>query len=204
MGDRVAKRIYFRNSGDTSIPTLGEVRGKIFILQDFKSSQSALYGIPWNSDTVSSYSYRIASGTLFLGRKWKGVRSHLSENRPEDFNKLRITHTTASAGVRPINIATKNIPGAGMNTLLGRYLMFGKGDCFGIIVMDFPGRYLVEYILELNKQYLVPELSSSPFAPSAPPLPQWSEDVAFDSEAFTLDASSDEYGDAAATDVLVR
>ncbi|KAL1890026.1 hypothetical protein Cpir12675_005552 [Ceratocystis pirilliformis] len=204
IGDRAAQHIYFRNVDDISIPTLGEVRGKVFILQDFKNSQPALYGIPWNKDTVSSYSHRLASGSLFLGLKWDGVRSHLSQSHPKDINKLRITHTTASAGVKPISIAAKNLPGYGMNGLLGRYLMSDEGDCFGIIVMDFPGCYLVQHILELNNQYQAPGLHSFSLSPSAPPLPEWFDNEGFENVAPSLDASYDGDGDDTATAGLVR
>ncbi|KKF92639.1 hypothetical protein CFO_g5008 [Ceratocystis platani] len=172
MGDRVAKRIYFRNSGDISIPTIGEARGKVLILQDFKSSQPALYGIPWNSDTVSSYSHSLALGSLFLGLKWDGIESHFSQSRSEDFDKLRITHTTAGAGVKPIDIAAKNHPGFGMNRRLGRYLLFNLGDCFGIIAMDFPGYSLVKEIIMRNYRYRAPEPLDFPSFCATLPMPE--------------------------------
>ncbi|KAL2885162.1 1-phosphatidylinositol phosphodiesterase [Ceratocystis lukuohia] len=159
MGDHVAKRIYFKNSGDISIPTIGEARGKVLILQDFKSSQPALYGMPWNSDTVSSYSHRLAPGSPFLDLKWAGIRSHFSQSCSEDFNKLRITHTTADVGVKPLDIAANNY---GINGRLGRYLLYEQGNCFGIIVMDFPGNFLVGHIVKLNNQYRDPEPSDFP------------------------------------------
>ncbi|PHH49967.1 1-phosphatidylinositol phosphodiesterase [Ceratocystis fimbriata CBS 114723] len=48
LGDRAVQHIYVGNSDDATLPTLGEARGKVVILQDFKSSPRGPYGIPWD------------------------------------------------------------------------------------------------------------------------------------------------------------
>ncbi|KKF95515.1 1-phosphatidylinositol phosphodiesterase [Ceratocystis platani] len=161
-GDRIARHLYSRHAKDGTVPTLGELRGKVLILQDFKTSPAGLYGLPWGPDTISNYDHEIAPGTHFLVRKWNGVKSHLSKAPQPGSNKLRITHTTASTGVHPIDIAARNSPHVGMNNLLGQYLKDNEGGCFGIVVMDFPGKLLVDLIVKLNK-YQAPELPSLHF-----------------------------------------
>ncbi|KKF92140.1 1-phosphatidylinositol phosphodiesterase [Ceratocystis platani] len=162
FSDRAAQEIYFTSVGNTTVPTIGEVRGKILILQDFKTSPPGLFGIPWNSHTISSYNQQFSPGSLLLSLKWRGVKSHISRSRSKDYDKLRITHTTASTGAKPVKVAAKKGLGVGMNRYLGKYLLFGEGNCFGIIVMDFPGYVLVDEILKLNHLYQVPESSDFP------------------------------------------
>ncbi|KAL2885227.1 1-phosphatidylinositol phosphodiesterase [Ceratocystis lukuohia] len=163
IGRCAAKYIYGINSdGITAAPTLGELRGKVLILQDFKTPTPGRYGLPWNSDTVSSYKSIIPLGTMTLASNWNGIKSHLSEEPSLDSHKLRITHTTASFGITPIHVAAMNSPNVGMNKLLGTYLREPDAKCFGIIVMDFPGEYLVETILGYNKKYQVPKPGSLP------------------------------------------
>ncbi|KAL2885183.1 1-phosphatidylinositol phosphodiesterase [Ceratocystis lukuohia] len=157
------RRVYSRNVHEiTTVPTLGEIRGKIFILQDFKTSPPGRYGLPWNSDTVSSYSKGMTVSTLFLKSVWASAQSHLREAPLMESNKLHITYTTASSGVNPINLAARNSPRSGMNKLLGEYLSNNEGDCFGIIVMDFPGQYLVQQILKLNDKHLSLDIPGVP------------------------------------------
>ncbi|KAL1896700.1 hypothetical protein Cpir12675_002648 [Ceratocystis pirilliformis] len=112
----------------TTAPALGEIRGKILMLQDFKTSSPGRYGLPWSSDTVSIYSTKLAVSTLFLNLTWADVKSHLNE---------------------------APLTGSGMNKLIGEYLINNDGDCYGIIVMmDFPGQYLGQQIVKLNDKYL--------------------------------------------------
>ncbi|KAL2885149.1 1-phosphatidylinositol phosphodiesterase [Ceratocystis lukuohia] len=138
----------------TTIPTLGQARGKVLILQDFKTA--ARYGIPWNSKTVSSYSNQLAAGRILLPWYWSRVQAHISRSPPKIFDKLRITHTSVSFGVKPINMAAENNGDPGMNRHLGEYLLFEKGDSCGIVAMDFPNDGLVQAIVKLNYQHLVP------------------------------------------------
>ncbi|KAL2885172.1 1-phosphatidylinositol phosphodiesterase [Ceratocystis lukuohia] len=172
---RAPDRLYSRANGDiTTIPSLGELRGKVFILQDFKTSTPGRYGLPWNKDTVSNYGLTFSASTTSMDSKWDDIKSHLSET-PSDFpSKLRITHTTASVGVCPINFAARNAPKVGMNTRLGKYLANEKGPCFGIVAMDFPGQYLVNQVLLCNAEY---QATSSLAANMAGPLTSTGEPV---------------------------
>ncbi|KAL2885216.1 1-phosphatidylinositol phosphodiesterase [Ceratocystis lukuohia] len=135
VDDRIIQHIYWGGPGDVTAPTLREARGKIVIL--------------------------FAPGTFFLPSKWAGVKSIINQSPPKDSHKLRITHTTASFGAGPINIAARPSPSSGMNKFLGEYLMNDEGNCFGIVVMDFPGNLLVQQILKLNDKHRVPNLPES-------------------------------------------
>ncbi|KAL2885229.1 1-phosphatidylinositol phosphodiesterase [Ceratocystis lukuohia] len=161
LGDRAVQRVYYKDGGITEAPTLGELRGKVFILQDFETERPGHYGLPWNSKTVDVYNHKSPIRGLFIAWKWKGVESHLSKAPSPESNKLRITHTTASGRVSPINLAAKVNPEVGMNGLLGQYLQNHDNACYGIIVMDFPGQYLVYNIIGLNDKHRVSKPSSS-------------------------------------------
>ncbi|KAL2885219.1 1-phosphatidylinositol phosphodiesterase [Ceratocystis lukuohia] len=163
VGDRAIEHIYTTDSGVIAMaPTLGELRGKVLILEDFETEDPGCYGLPWNKDTVTSYSRRFATGGMFLEAKWKVIKFYLSQDPSPDSNILRITHTTANFGVIPIDIAARNSPSTGMNGYLGQYLQEPEAKCFGIIVMDFPGKQLVQNILALNDKYLAPKADSLP------------------------------------------
>ncbi|KAL2885138.1 1-phosphatidylinositol phosphodiesterase [Ceratocystis lukuohia] len=153
LGDRAVQHIYSTNIGDNYIPALGEVRGKVLILQDFKTIPASRYGIRWDSRSISYYSHKLSINRHFRYLKWAGIKSHLSRSRSEDNDKLRITYTTAGAGLKPIYIAAKNGITDAINRLLGHYLVFKKGSCFGVVVMDFPGYEVVELIVQLNDRY---------------------------------------------------
>ncbi|KKF95519.1 1-phosphatidylinositol phosphodiesterase [Ceratocystis platani] len=160
LGNDASRYIYSQSNDRTAaLPTMGKLRGKVLILQDFKSSPPGRYGLPWISDTVSNYNHKLAPGPFFIGAKWAGVKSNLNRTPSPGSNKLRITHTTASVGVSPINIAARNSPDYGMNRHLGEYLRNHDGYCHGIVVMDFPGQALVKQIVDLNDKHRTPKPS---------------------------------------------
>ncbi|PHH49966.1 1-phosphatidylinositol phosphodiesterase [Ceratocystis fimbriata CBS 114723] len=164
FAQRCFKFIYSEGvDGISTIPTLGKLRGKIFILQDFETDPVGRHGLPWSSHTVSNYHRKFSLGTMFSDMKWDGIKAHFSESPPQDSDKLRITYTTGSSSASPVSIAGQNYPGVGMNKLVGEYLSNEEGDCFGILAMDFPGKFLVEKIVELNNKYRVTESPSLAF-----------------------------------------
>ncbi|KAL2885199.1 1-phosphatidylinositol phosphodiesterase [Ceratocystis lukuohia] len=203
--NQATQHIYSRNANDFTIPTLGELRGKILILQDFETSPPGRYGIPWNSHSVSSYSHRLAlaSGRLFLGLKWAGIKDNLRYIPSRYSNMLRITHTTAGFGVRPIKIAAKKGYKYGMNKFLGRYLLYGEQDCYGVVVMDFPGNILIEELLRRNNKHqtsepapvVADELDFDTVSVDEAPPVEFSDDEASDDEAPPFEFSGDEASD---------
>ncbi|KKF95517.1 1-phosphatidylinositol phosphodiesterase [Ceratocystis platani] len=111
LGDRAVQHIYDRDFNDTAFPTLGEARGKIVILQDFKSNPPGRYGIPWGSHTVSRYSSWLSLTGDFVHFKWAAVRYRLNLDRLEGTDKLRITHTTAHMNLNAIFYSTRSRTG---------------------------------------------------------------------------------------------
>ncbi|KKF92433.1 1-phosphatidylinositol phosphodiesterase [Ceratocystis platani] len=182
LGNRAADRIFSRGGYNIdTIPTLGEVRGKVFILQDFDTS-SGQFGLPWSSRLISYYHFKFGLKKL-LKAKWLVVHSYftLSLNNAE---KLYVTDVTVSVGSRPITFAAGPHIDPGMNARLGKY--FQKADpsprsrfswgsnkgYFGVIVMDFPGKSLVEQLLKFNKRYeVVPPGFPAPTRPGFSPNP---------------------------------
>ncbi|KAL2885156.1 1-phosphatidylinositol phosphodiesterase [Ceratocystis lukuohia] len=154
-GYRFSRRVYYK-SDDTinTVPTLGEVRGKIFILQDFQTTPPGRFGLPWDSPSVSNYNPGISS-TYFLGLKWADVLANIKRSSSSCSNKLCITHTTATGKAKPISVAAGTRYSAGMNRRLGQYLARSKVKCIGIIALDFPGQNLVDQIVKLNNDYRV-------------------------------------------------
>ncbi|KAL1898407.1 hypothetical protein Cpir12675_001872 [Ceratocystis pirilliformis] len=175
VGDSRVHHVFSQGSkGITGVPTLGEVRGKVFVLQDFKAESDNFYGLSWRSSDMSVYDFKFATGSHFLGLKWSATRAFMTRITKKNSEKLRVTHTTASAGAQPIEIAAgAGVNEPGMNRYLGTYLRDEhKSGRVGVIAMDFPGKFLIEEILKLNNVYQASSSVSGPYLPEEfdPPL----------------------------------
>ncbi|KAL2885131.1 1-phosphatidylinositol phosphodiesterase [Ceratocystis lukuohia] len=191
LRNRAAYRVFSEDR--TTMPVLGEVRGKVVLLQDFKSSRPRSYGIPWSSKTLSDYDHKLAGSGMPLALKWSLIKSRISQSLEND-GRLRITYATASIRAKPMNTAEENGLGVTMNRYLGEYLLSGEGNCFGIIVMDFPGYQLVDQILKLNRQYWASELSAFPPDHTAPEVANgFHYDELSDNEGPPVDTSDGEH-----------
>ncbi|TPX11984.1 uncharacterized protein E0L32_007287 [Thyridium curvatum] len=147
------------------IPTLGELRGRALVLQEFDSA--APYGIPWLSGQLALEDYWVVANASFLDDKWDAIRENLelaaaaSPSRAGDGaqqeppRRLYLSHLSASVGVLPIEAAAGPLDHpsiAGMNDRTGRWLAApGHNATAGIVIADFPGRALVEAILSHNE-----------------------------------------------------
>jgi 1-phosphatidylinositol phosphodiesterase len=144
--------------GPTSIPTLGELRGKILILQNF-GPEPAEYGIKWESPILAIEDlYDIPDLYYGLDEKWEAIEEALvaagNETKEEDGDgKLYISHLSASVGVLPIEAAagTRNGSVVGLNDRTGEWLREGNGGGTGVVIIDFPGKDLIQAILKRNK-----------------------------------------------------
>ncbi|KAL5604158.1 hypothetical protein BROUX41_002143 [Berkeleyomyces rouxiae] len=135
----------------SSAPTLGALRGKILIVEDFHTSTPGALGLPWKSTAFSIPDTKIAIGRHWLNLKWLGMKVNLELANKEMRNKLHITHTTVSIGAEPVTSASGDgWENKGMNDRLGKYLMDGNVARTGIVVMDFPGKKLVNLIISRN------------------------------------------------------
>ncbi|KKF96015.1 1-phosphatidylinositol phosphodiesterase [Ceratocystis platani] len=174
LGDRAVARVFSKGTdGITAVPTLGEVRGKVFILQDFKTNIPGRYGLPWDSPAISSYNFKVTLGTILIKLKWRAVQAFIEAIPSTSREMLSITHTTVSAGAKPIEIAASHGRVEGLNKRLGDYLWnknrmpasVPSTNRIGVVAMDFPGQFLVEYIIKLNN---IHQVSSPPLAGVAP------------------------------------
>ncbi|KAL2886708.1 1-phosphatidylinositol phosphodiesterase [Ceratocystis lukuohia] len=166
IGERASKYVYnLGNPASTTLPTLKDIRGKLFILQDFDSKPSGIFGFPWSSSLISNHHFKFGVGNLLVGAKWHTVKKHIEGLAEKSAETLYITDMTVSVGSKPIKIAVGDKADPGMNGRLGNFLKAAKrGDSndfffgfkrirLGVISMDFPGKNLVEQILKFNKFY---------------------------------------------------
>ncbi|KAF4629715.1 hypothetical protein G7Y89_g8430 [Cudoniella acicularis] len=135
--------------GPTYVPTLGDLRSKILILQNF-GSDPAEYGIKWESPLLSiEDDYDIPDLYAGLDEKFQAITSGLTSahNGIDNNNgKLYLSHLSASVGVLPIEAAagTKNGSVVGMNDRTGSWLQSGNGGRTGVVIIDFPGQQLAK------------------------------------------------------------
>jgi len=144
------------------IPTLGELRSRIFLLQEFQTKNDKPYGLAWEGDQMVLEDYWIIPDIYHLADKWTAIRDALMDaaTAPLDNTKLHLAHVSASVGVLPIEAAAgpRNRTVVGMNDMTGQWLRdFEKVEGVtrtGIVILDFPGRRLVEAILDWNKRLM--------------------------------------------------
>ncbi|KAL5604157.1 hypothetical protein BROUX41_002142 [Berkeleyomyces rouxiae] len=153
MSDKVKDRLYTPDHNNVfSIPTMGEIRGKIVILEDFATKTPGRFGIPWKSSEVIVTDVKLPITHINMLYTWNKVKSALKDTRKDKTKKLHITHMNAAPGSIAAHAAGGTTTmGKGLNDRLGERLKAGKVGRTGVVVMDFPGRFLVEQIIGLNK-----------------------------------------------------
>eukprot|EP01083_Nonionella_stella_P072353 195044_1 len=113
------------------IPTLGEVRGKIVILQDF-DSKDRKYGIPWGrDDTVMDIQddYKVEGGLDGLYSKWEHIKDKVDETRVrKSTTQFHVNHLSGTRGYNPYEVAGIDEPGA-CNDKDSLYPDFPRVDC---------------------------------------------------------------------------
>ncbi|MEU0481045.1 phosphatidylinositol-specific phospholipase C [Streptosporangium sp. NPDC006013] len=133
---------------DGRIPTLGETRGRIVILQDFGSGHG--YGPRWNGDRMDLQDdYQLP--TLFhIPQKWNAARTQFEQAGAGAGGILYVNHLSASGGALPKSIAYGALGVTGMNERALTYLATGSVRRTGVVVADFPGPDLVNTIIARN------------------------------------------------------
>ncbi|XP_066531856.1 1-phosphatidylinositol phosphodiesterase [Hoplias malabaricus] len=126
------------------MPTMGEARGKIIILQDFSGPD---LGMRYYSLDIADYWQVSSLQPEQLDKKWMNVYNHLE--RAEVGNKARMFLTYSSGAsilAHPSALAKR------INLRLYEYLTAraGQKKRYGIIAMDFPGAMLVKTIIDFN------------------------------------------------------
>jgi 1-phosphatidylinositol phosphodiesterase len=143
-------------AGPTRVPTLGELRGKILILQNF-GSDPADYGIKWESQLLSIEDlWDIPDLDMGLEEKFEAITEALEaagNATEEESGILYLSHLSASVGVLPIEAAagTQNGSIIGLNDRVGKWLSDGNGGSAGVIIIDFPGQLLIHEVLKRNQ-----------------------------------------------------
>ncbi len=142
------------------IPTLGEVRGKIVILQDFKNgadSDSApagppCYGIWYRSNTAMEIQDTLDVITIFdIEDKWDDVRNHLTATKNGSPSVLYMNYLSDfSIFAAPLTIAGGSSVITGVNDYALEHLLVAGLDRTGIMMMDFPGAALIDAIIAHN------------------------------------------------------
>ncbi|EFX05335.1 phosphatidylinositol-specific phospholipase c [Grosmannia clavigera kw1407] len=159
----------------TRIPTVGELRGKVLLLQEFPNFKAAshvptYFGIPWqlSSALLQVEDLWQIADMAHLEKKWSAIRENLQAagKAADDDSKsmpLFLSHLSASVGVTPINAAAGHGSVVGMNDRTGQWVAAShdkvdeasKDDKqhqppVGIVIADFPGHRLVEAVLQRN------------------------------------------------------
>ncbi|WP_141329566.1 phosphatidylinositol-specific phospholipase C domain-containing protein [Myxococcus sp. AB025B] len=136
------------------VPTLGEVRGRIVVLDDFAGGA---YGIPWGA--LELQDDWTVSQLADIDDKWNKVRAHLDRTQGGAPSKLFVNFLSgASAMAHPLHVAGGiNVLGIGyrgVNDFAIDHLVGGYAQRAGILMMDFPGAGLIDAILALNVRLL--------------------------------------------------
>ncbi|KAL5604191.1 uncharacterized protein BROUX77_004377 [Berkeleyomyces rouxiae] len=148
----VKDRLYITIQGTVFwAPTMGELRGKVLLLEDFVAKIPGSFGMPWKSSGMAVTDGKFTITRVGVFAKWHNIQSDLQEASKDNMKKLFVTHTTVTIGSTPIHAAAgKSSKKGGLNDRLGEYLKAGKVERTGIVVMDFPGKELVEQIIGCN------------------------------------------------------
>jgi 1-phosphatidylinositol phosphodiesterase len=155
-----AKEHFHKPEALKPYPTLGELRGKIFLLQNFPSALEGPYGIIWESKDMVLEDLWIIPSVDHLWMKWDAIEEALKRaaTAEEDNQALHLSHLSAAVGLLPIEAAAGPLNGTvfGMNDRTGDWLtrQVRRGDKYygktGVVIVDFPGQKIVDAILERN------------------------------------------------------
>jgi 1-phosphatidylinositol phosphodiesterase len=161
-------------SYNDSLPTLGDVRGKIVILQGFQADGSFGPSYPdgdnswFQNDLIAVQDvYKVYWFNSDFNRKWGHISDAINAARDSYQDQLFLNYTSGSTGVNPRDVAkgiwTPFVPyfplfggrySQGMNERTYRRLRsyFHSNDLgrVGVIMMDYPGAGLIDIIIAQN------------------------------------------------------
>ncbi|POR33796.1 1-phosphatidylinositol phosphodiesterase [Tolypocladium paradoxum] len=143
------------------LPTLGALRSKIFLLQDFRAADGGPYGLAWDGPQMALEDKWIVPDVYHLADKWTAIRIALERAAMaplSDNSLLYLAHVSASVGVLPIAAAAgpRNRSVTGMNDMTGQWLLdfVASADAArtGIVIFDFPGQRAIDAVLAWNER----------------------------------------------------
>lgn len=142
---------------DGAVPTLGQTRGKIVILQNFTATKP--FGPRWAGPKMDIQDDYTLGNFADLPRKWAAARVQFERADVGGQDTLFVNHLSATgvpdpvamaSGAVPVTIAA-GVPGhPGMNTRATEYLRAGTTGRTGIVMADFPTPALVEAVVAHN------------------------------------------------------
>ena len=113
-------------------------------------------GIPWESKSVKLQDdWNLDEGEGGIERKWDAILNFLAQTNSGAEDVLYLNHISAAKkGAGPCALAKGNDGDLqrveGLNSRLDRHLKTIYGHRVGIVIMDFPGCWLIWSILSLN------------------------------------------------------
>ncbi|HYO70313.1 MAG TPA: phosphatidylinositol-specific phospholipase C domain-containing protein [Archangium sp.] len=133
----------------TTVPALGQVRGKIVILDEFSRG---VYGIRWGAlDIQDAYTqYDTAA-------KWNLVREHFARTDAGGGSNLYVNFSSATCADfwdYVFNSCDPRSVAQGVNPSILHHLAGGHVHNTGALRMDFPGAGLIDAIIARNLQHL--------------------------------------------------
>ncbi|PHH66077.1 hypothetical protein CDD81_602 [Ophiocordyceps australis] len=152
-----------RGNASFPIPTLGALRSRILMLQDFPAAAGpATYGPAWDGPQMALEDDWITMDLFHLADKWVAIRNALVSAAmamagSNTSSRLFVAHISASVGVLPIAAAAgpKELDITGLNDMTGQYLdyfgSFADVRGVGIVIFDFPGRKAIRAVIDMNK-----------------------------------------------------
>ncbi|GAB3442988.1 hypothetical protein GCM10027570_10640 [Streptomonospora sediminis] len=149
--DRLQQHLWRPPAGyDGRIPTLGEVRGRIVILQDFGADRA--YGPLWNGERLDIQDDYHLPTVFDIPQKWDAARAHFERTDAGSPDVLYVNHLSGSGGALPTSIAHGTLGIEGMNSRALNHLAAGNVQRTGIVMADFPGPDLVDAIIGRNSR----------------------------------------------------
>lgn len=142
---------------DGALPTLGETRGKLVILQNFTATKP--FGPQWDGPRMDIQDDYTLGNLADLPQKWDAARVQFERADVGAPDTLFVNHLSATGVPDPVAMASGAVPvtiaaGApghpGMNSRATEYLRAGSTGRTGIVMADFPTAALVEAVIAHN------------------------------------------------------
>ncbi|ELS57742.1 putative 1-phosphatidylinositol phosphodiesterase [Streptomyces viridochromogenes Tue57] len=137
--------------GAQSAPTLGEVRGKIVLLQEF-DGEGTDFGLSYWSPAMNIQDAYDVPSLFHIKGKWETARGHLEDAATRDPGKLYITFLSGvGPGAYPHAVAAGALWFTGVNHYALHHFQGRDVWRTGVVMMDYPGPDLVEAVLRYNR-----------------------------------------------------
>lgn len=152
----LGSRIYIPQGEPSPRLPLGEVRGKIVLIQGFRGRPFAVpYG--YRSGSIQGHGLWDLGDVTGMDEKWEAVLAHAALIGGSDDSVIyenSITGSSSRGGIWPIDVANGILDEEGIAYRYLRFLFGGnQRRTTGLIYMDFPGSGLISAILAHNLRH---------------------------------------------------